>query len=384
MKPKAFLLAALLAAVSTQGITMAAEVSTDPVGVNKVTALGNSDTRFSVPLHRPAEFQGVVHSVNGGDITVQGLPTWNVNAFVYTAGTQSNTYYVSFISGNKEGMYYTVTANTVAAGANTATVTVDLNGDTFAGATGVAQGDKFKIIPYWTLKTLFPGQVGITGTTAAGGAGSATKIYFPNLTSAGINFFTGGVCFYYTGTGGSGPGWRKVGSGVARMDDEVVVPDSFLIIRQEGVATSAIHTPTGVVPMSKRKIVLGTLQANLAQDNPVAIDVLVPMTLSESQLYQSGAFEGTTSAGGAVGGDRLFVYDDAAVGYNKSPIAMYFYYTGTAGGGPSWRMIGGGTANKNSEPVFAPGRGYIIRKASQAVPASVIWPVTPPYVVEAP
>ncbi|MEZ5385125.1 MAG: TIGR02597 family protein [Prosthecobacter sp.] len=107
-----------------------AQVYSSIVGFNTITALGNSDTRFSVPLHRPSVYQGLVQSVSSNSITVQGLPDWTANQFVYSAGSQTNTYYVSVGSGNKEGMYYTITANSEDSGiADTSFVTIDTAGE---------------------------------------------------------------------------------------------------------------------------------------------------------------------------------------------------------------------------------------------------------------
>lgn len=364
------LLLPLAIGVLHQSVQAQSAANTDIVGFVSVTALGNSDTRFSAPLHRPTAYQGVVGSVSGDVITVQGTPAWATSpqSWVYASGTQSNTYYVEFGSGAKEGMYYSVIAN----GANT--LTLELANDTIEGS--VVSGDIIRIIPYWTFSTLFPGQVGITGTTASGGAGAATKILFPDLITAGKNLATAFTYFYYTGTGGIGPSWRRAGSGVAVMNDQVILPDVPVIIRQDGVGTSAIQVVTGAVANNSRAYVLNTLAASTDQDNAISVDVPVPMTLTESNLAQSGAFVGTTSAGGATGGDRLFVYDNATVGINKAPI-VYFYYIGA--GGPMWRRVGGGPAAQDSVQVFQPGNGYVIRKAGAASPYSVVWTLTPSY-----
>lgn len=354
-----------------------AQVYSPIVGFNTITALGESDTRLSAPLHRPPVYQGLVQSVAGNVITVQGLPGWTANMFLYNSPAQTNTHYVSVGNGNKKGMYYTITANSADSGSvDTTTLTVDTAGDVIEGASGLVQGDSISIVPYWTLSTLFPGQVGITTTTSAGGSGAATKVYFPNLTAVGKNLAPPFYYFYYSGTGGSGPSWRRSGSGTAVMNDQIIPPDVPVTIRQDGVGTADI-TVTGVVPASDRAYVLSTLAANTDQDNAIAIDVPVAMTLAQSNLVQSGAFVGTTSAGGASGGDRLFVYDNTTVGKNKSP-SIYFYYTGTTNG-PAWRRIGGGTAVQDNVQVFQPGNGYVIRKAAAASAYSVVWTLTPPY-----
>jgi uncharacterized protein (TIGR02597 family) len=359
-------------------ITVEAQVFSEPVGFNRVTALGSSDTRFSVPFHRPALFQCAVHSVAGAVLTVQGEPLWASSQFLYAQGTQPNTYYVSFTSGSRAGRYYTVTANTAAVGNNTATITIDLNGDVIDDPEGVRPGDTFKVIPYWTLSTLFPGQQGISGATGAAGGGAATKLLFQNLTSAGINLPPIAVYFYYIGTGGFGPNWRQVGSGTALRNDTMHLPDSYMSIRQDLVPTHTFVV-CGTVPKGTRKYLLGTLSPNTAQDIHMALDVPVEMTLLNSQLYQSGAFKGTDDIDGTTG-DLIHFFDDSVATLNKVPAFTYFYYSGSAHGGPGWRQVSGDPdAIQNDAAVFQPGSGFIIRKQAEAVPTTKIWTVSPPY-----
>jgi uncharacterized protein (TIGR02597 family) len=352
-----------------------AQVFSPIVGFNTITALGNSDTRFSVPLHRPSAFQGVVESVSGSVITISGLPGWTANQFVYSAGVQTNTYYVSVVSGNKEGMYYRVTANAADVGTpDTTTLTVDTGGDVIDGGAGVLNGDGLQIIPYWTFATLCPGQQGVTATTSATGAGSLTRVLIPDLSTPGINLAANGIYYYYSGTGFGGPGWRRSGGGLTTIrDNDPISPDVYVIIRQDGVVTSAVVTATGTVPTGDRRYVLGTISPDVEQDNPVAVDVPVPVTLTQSNLFESGAFTGTASATG-VGGDKLLVYDDAVAATNKAAAKTFYYYTGTSFGGAGWRQSGGGlTTIRNNDPVFQPGAGYIIRKVASPSPTSVVW-----------
>ncbi len=352
-----------------------AQVYSPIVGFNTITALGNSDTRFSVPLHRSPVYQGLVQSVSGNVITVQGLPGWTLNQFVYAAGSQTNTYYVSLGSGNKEGMYYTVTANSADSGtANTSTLTVDTAGDVIEGVSGIASGDSILVVPYWTFATLFPSQQGITTTTSISGAGSCTRLFIPDLSSAGINLAASGQYYYYSGTGFGGAGWRKSSGGFSTIrNNDPISPDVYLVIRQDGVATASIITATGTVPSGDRRYIIGTINANAEQDNAVAIDIPVPLTLTQSNLLQSGAFNGTSSISG-VGGDKLFVFDDATAAINKAAFKQYYYYTGSGFGGAGWRLSSGGFSTiRNDEVVFQPGSGYVIRKIATPTPSTVVW-----------
>lgn len=192
----------------------AATVETDPVGAMAITLLGNSDTVVSIPFHRPIEFEGKIQSIaNGAEgsdsavITVTTSPGWTPNQFVYNGDAQPNTYYVLVASGQNEGMYYTVTAN----GSNT--LTIDTAGDDLSGIQsdsqhGPGMGDIIRLIPYWTLDTLFPEGRGLHVTTIHGDRPS--EVLFPDYSKKGTNLTASEAYYYYSGTL---PGWRKVGGG---------------------------------------------------------------------------------------------------------------------------------------------------------------------------
>ncbi|MCF7790207.1 MAG: TIGR02597 family protein [Prosthecobacter sp.] len=359
--------------------TMAQE-TTSPVGFNTVTALGSSDTRLSAPLQRHAVYQGVVQSVAGNEITVQGLPGWTLNQFLYVSGSQPNTYYVTPTTGNKKGMFYTLTANSADSGtANTTTVTVDAAGDTLDTGSGILSGDALSIIPFWTLDTMFPGQAGITGTTAILGTGAVTQILVTDPTTVGTDLASSRTYYYFTGSTFGGPGWRMISGGFTSIkNDDVILPDLPIIVRQNNVPTSQI-TVVGSVPASDRKYIIGTLQANQDQDNNIAVDIPVPMTLTQSNLYQSGAFLGTSNIFG-VGGDKLLVFNDAVTGYDKSANFTYYYFTGTTNGGEGWRRVGGGFSTiRDNDVIFQPGSGYVVRKIATPTPSTAVWSIPLPY-----
>lgn len=366
------LLAALAFCPASWAQDPPSEAFTDPVGFVAVTAKGNSDTRFAVPLSRGSVFTGVIASVSGSDVTVQGTPGWDLNQFVYAAGIQPNRYYVEFQTDGSplEGKRYDVASN--AAGA---TLTLTLGTDTL----GSAAGEVISIIPHWTFATLFPNQAGISGTTSISGAGSATKILIPDTASTGINLVNSATYYYFTGATNGGPGWRRSGGGFANIkNDDIIKPSDYLVIRQDGVGDTVL-AGTGAVPMSKRMIVIGTKAASTAQDNFVELDIPVPVSLTDSGLFESGAFASTTSISGA-SGDKLLVYDDSVALINKVPTKTYYYFSGATNGGPGWRRQGGGFSNiVNSEIAFQPGSGVIIRKQGVVTPSTLVWSPLPSY-----
>lgn len=335
---------------------------TEPVGAITLTPLPNADTIMSVPLNRPAVFKGTVASVAGSRVQVQGTPNWTTNQFVYAAGNQTNTYYLAITgNGTKSGMFYTITANDANG------VTVDTAGDTI---TGIAANTEVRIIPYWTFGTLFPSGTGVTASTSHGTR--PTEILTTSGTQAGINNSFENTYYYFSGTN---PGWRKVGGGLSTLkNDDVILPDSYFVYRQNTSSQNTL-TVVGDVQVKPFATPLGTLVSNTPQDNYVAFPVAAPMTLAQSKLYESGAFAGSSSHGSRT--DELLVFDSAASGQNNSPIYTYYYFTGT---NPGWRRVGGGLSTvRDSDVVFQPGQGVIIRKAAQSSPTTSVVSITPPY-----
>lgn len=354
------LLAAILAAP-------AFAVSTDPVGAMKVTALGNSDTILGVPFHRPAAFEGRINAISGSTLTVDGAPGWSADQFVYSAPDQTNTYYVLIASGAKEGSYYTITDN------DASTLTLNLNGDTIDSILTTSEdgsGDIIRIIPYWTLNTVFPDGEGVHASSSPLFRNS--EILIPDQTSEGINLAASKTYYYYNGTGLEGEGWYLFGSaGIA--DDTILWPDTYFVVRHNTASNTEIIF-SGSVQMTKYYIPVNKL--SVKQDNFITIPVPVDITLSESQLYESGAFEASTSP--LFRKDELLVFDNDSIAKNKASSETYYYYTGSGLEGNGWYLFGSSTKMDN-EKVFKAGKGYIIRKASSPEAETIDWQALPPY-----
>ena len=339
--------------------TSSVSTTTDPVGVFNFTALGASDTFISLPLHRPTVFQGTVSTVSGNTVTVSGSPAWTVNQFAYAAGTQSNYYYAQFAGGAKEGLYFTVTSNT------DASITVSLSGDTLAA---VAAGDAVRIIPYWSLNTVFPAGAGFKPSPSFT---PVSTILFPDHGTAGVNLSPATQYFYYSGAAFGGAGWRQVGgAAIQKFDDQPILPDSYFIVRHTTTG-DVTFSVSGEVQVHNFKSYLSVLSANTMQDNAVALNLPTAMTLTQSNLVQSGSFAPSTSFTPV---DTLLVFDNTVTGFDKAASEQYFYYSGAAFGGAGWRKVGGtATAIYDTTAIFQPGRGYIIRKGAVATPQSTVW-----------
>lgn len=371
MKTPSLLFPGLAAALIAFPLSLSAQsVTTDPVGVINVDLLGNSDTVVSVPFHRPVEFQGSVESIDGNQITVNGAPGWSTNQFVYDAPGQTDTFYVLFASGDKEGMFYTIDANTAD------TLTLDLAGDTLAGVQsdaldGPDMGDILKIIPYWTLGTLFgDNNDDIQGIVPSPNVGApVSTVNFRPQNQAGINLsFTEGYFFH---DGAQGPqGWYKAGAlGEGLKNDVIITPDTYFTLRLSGQDSQVALT--GSVPMVNMKSVVNVIQQGVGQDNFIAYPYPVGATLGGSGLIESGAFKPSPNVGAPI--DIIAFYDNTTQAVNKSFSSGYFYHDGSQGP-EGWYKAGSlGEGLQNNVEVFKPGTGFVIRKAAQPDAESFIW-----------
>ncbi len=335
-------------------------VSTDPVGAITLTLKADSDTHVSVPFHRPVALETQVQTISGNTITINSSANISSNQFVYNSPSQTNTYYLQFTTGSRAGMFYTVTAN------DASSITIDPNGD--AGLAGnVGTGDTFRVIPYWTLNTLFPNGQGLYSTTTLT---PKSSILIPAATTPGINLSAAGVYYYYTGSGG--PGWLKLGDNVHFHPDVVFAPDSLFIVRHPPSVADTQIVLVGNVPMSAQSIILNNLQSNTPQDNAIALPVPVTVTLGNSGL--ASVMVSTTTL---TPKDELLVFDPTVSAQNKSASAIYYYYTGS--GGPGWLKLGDSANFHNNDVIFQPGFGYVLRRAAQPFPGSNVWTFVPPY-----
>ena len=358
-------LLAMAASLSAQNVSY----SSNPLGSFNIPLAGGSDNYASLPLQRAPAIAAAVQSINESNstavITLAPPTTLTPNQFVYVAGSQPNTYYVQFMTGAREGLFYTVTAN------DASTLTVDLNGDT-ALATATTPGDQINVVPYWTLNTTFPNGQGLYPTNST--ATPQSLVMLPNQTKAGINLPPVASYYYYTGNGG--PTWKKVGdSSSTQYPDVVLSPDTYFIVRHpDGTADTQLAL-LGAVPMSKQEIIVSNLRAVTPQDNAVALPVPEDVTLGTSNLYPNVI----SGSPGLAPTDSLLVFDPKVIKQNKAATAIYYYYTGKQFGGPGWRKTGDTKTIHNNDPVLAAGQGFIIRRASRSTAGTVIWPYLPSY-----
>ncbi len=362
---------AILSTIISAAPALSQTATTDPAGFITVDAQGNSDSYTFIPFKRTPEYAGAVLTpggVAGNVVTMAGTPNFTANGFVYAGAAQPKTYYVLFTSGPKLGMYYTVTAN------GTNTLTLDPAGDDISGVSGAT----LNVIPYDTLGSIFPGGQGVNGSPDH--STRVSEVLISNTSSVGTNLAAAKTYYYFTGASGPGPGWRKLGSLADRniaVNDDILYPDvPFRIRNNSGVATSLTYM--GTVHMGSLSTPLGNLSPTSDQDNAVSLPIASDLTLSQTKLFESGAFVGNSSHTDLK--DQLLVWDNTIAGKNKAAAVTYYYFTGT---NPGWRKVGG-LADRNivvnSTVAFSSEKSVVVRKKANGIASTVIWEVRPPYV----
>jgi uncharacterized protein (TIGR02597 family) len=259
------------------------------------------------------------------------------NQLVYVSGTQPNTYYLKICNhpntNPKEGNYYTITAN------GTNTVTLDLAGDNISA---IAPGTKAKIIPYWTLNTLFPNGQGVVGSTSQ--FNIQTRILIADTTSTGINLSSSATMYYLS----SANQWRQLGSS-DNKNDYVIFPDVPFTVR--GPATATQFAIAGNVSLDKFSTWLST-NNTVEQDNTIGLPRPMPVQLGQLGFVDANFVPSPSSFNVK---DQLLVFDNTTTGINKS--ASKTYYRLTNG---EWRLVG---QNGNaSADLVNPSQKLIVRK----------------------
>lgn len=258
----------------------------------------------------------------------------------------------------KEGNFYTITGN------DATSVSVNLNGDTLSN---VVVGTAVKIIPYWTLGTLFPGGQGVLTSPSIGS--QPTQILLPDSLSQGIDLVPTQTFYYFNGA------WRKVGSGFGTIswNDQILYPDLYFVVRNN-TSTGTTFTPAASVVTSKLAIPLATSnQGSLQQDNFVTIQRPVPVSLNNSGLIASKAILPSPGPFVSVLTDQVLVFADSATPViDRVPTATYYYYNS------AWRKVGSGPALDVGADLIPAAAGVIIRKGN-GTGNTVTWSTPPNY-----
>lgn len=325
-------------------------VETEPVGFVSISLPVGSDTIVAAPLTRAPVHQGVAAGNSGLQISVAdgGLGDFH-----------TTPHYLQPVTGSQAGLIFDVQTNTPDS------ITVFDNG---VAPSGFTNGVQFKVVPYWTLGTLFPPKdqgVSFTPSLNATGIGRRTQILFPDVAGSGINRAPTRTYYFLTNSG-----WRNPATGTNSADNTPILPDSYFIVRNPTNATAGLKlTVEGTVHTGPMAVQLDRL-ATGKNDNYVSLGRATDIPLNELGLISSGAFKPSSSTLPTGRGDELLVFGPEQTGFNKAPIALYYYLSN--GTTQAWRSSSTGT-NDVGGHILPAGGGYIIRKAAAAPGGSQFW-----------
>jgi hypothetical protein len=159
----------------------------------------------------------------------------------------------------------------------------------------------------------------------------------------------------------SNVGWRKVGDpNTVDHADDVLLPDSYIIVRHANGAPGLPFTALGGVLLKKFTTPLRTAVGS-QQDNPVSIlrPLDVPLNLT-----------GLNPTDGSFGeNDQLLVFDNTVPGFDKQPSKIYYRDPAE---NFNWRQVNDNSLHDHGNDVIPLGSGFIVRKWN-GTGANVAW-----------
>lgn len=225
--PRIFLAGAALA-LATSGAT-AQNATTTPVGVVNVQLDANKKTALSIPLEKAPVAFGNVTAVSSSSITDS---TANFGSF-------ANSHFVRVLSGNATGRLFRISSNnattlTLQTGTGSWLLPVDSSS---SNTVNVAIGDRFEIIPMWTLGEVF----GSNSTTCV--LRTATN---PNNADQIAVYVDGGFASFFN----NGTNWRNSVSAADTTNYNTygILPTAGLWITRRATGTNAQLQFVGNVP----------------------------------------------------------------------------------------------------------------------------------------
>jgi len=359
---KQFIPYSLIAAVLACGLASAQTTAyTTPVGYVSITCTrgpAGSDTRVGLPLRQPTVAAAALTATPSSNIL-----TVSTAAF----GAYANTHYVKFTSGPADGKIYAITAN------DATTITINLNGDILTAV----NTNTFSVSKYWTLGELFDpalitGDPLTTGNAIVGSASALarkTEVLLPNHVTAGINLAPSSTFYVTPAVGGT---WRNANGDGLNYNAQILLPDSYFIIRNRSTVTSpTTYVCTGEVDMGNVVIPLNTRAGGTNQKQDVAVALTRPVDVTLDGLGLGGTAAFMSSASALAVRDVLYVFSNTTIGQNKASSASYFY------SGGMW-VKSGQTGNWGSDIIPA-GSGIVIRKYGTTLGATDFWKNTSTY-----
>jgi uncharacterized protein (TIGR02597 family) len=334
---------------------------TNPVGYVSFSCPAGSDTIVSVPFYPTPRWRGKLSAAPSQEsdgtfrLTFSGNPAFQANELI---GKPHYVYCPDSVGA--AGKFFVITAH----GANSANVLA-----TAEGITGLANGDAVRVVPAWTLNSLFPPATQSTFHASGGNLLSQRKselLFFDESTEG--QGLAPRRRFFVTTTA-----WIEAGS-YAPAENVIVLPGQAFAIRHPADVETTTFLPFQEVFSGKLTKELRTRPGG-GQDTMLAMPRPVSAKLSELSLSNPAFVESPTTAPGDRK-DQLMVFDNATAAINKLPSAVYFRIPA------GWVKDAPGCPSSDSISL-EPAAGVLIRKAASAN-NGVTWVNSPNYNTSAP
>ena len=323
-------------------------VATDPVGYVTFSAADGVDAKFGIAMEQAPLFISSVDSVTAGVITLPVDPS-----------AATNGHYVQFTSGALLGQWFQVSSSD----STTITVAEDLS------ALGAVASDSLKVVPFWTLSTLFAGDFPVSTDPFS----AVAQVLFNDVTATGINLAPNRNYAYHDGSSGFvAPGWFDVNNAFGGVQDDVLVaPNSFITVRnQSGEQYDCVlagSVPTDVLNISV------VADGSVANDNLVFNPYPAAIQLSTSALATVVAV--STDPFNPV--DQVIVYG-TPTGLNPAPALNYAYHDGSSGFvAPGWYDVNNAFGGSQDTVTIPAGGAFLIRKGAGSADGN--WVAAIPY-----
>jgi uncharacterized protein (TIGR02597 family) len=356
---KTYIPYSLLLAAASCGLVLGAETAyTTPVGYVTLPIAAEGDTYISPALERPTSHSAAsstnVAITTGNNVGTTGL---TASALVTTPS------YLQVTSGSLAGRRYPITANTGTV------ITVDPVTAGTLQSQGFAPGNTFKVVPSWTLATLFPNGTGVCSTADINDITSF--VFVKENGSYGTDRPIAASYFYCSGDVASSvvAGWYDANNAEGpNTNDLIIDPTLMYFIRNTTVAVNSV-TVTGQVP----NVASVSLLPVTTEQNDVYLGLPIPLDMTLQQSGLQSAIQGTADINDIT--EFVFVYDDTVSEFDKPISNSYFYCTGDVANSVAagWYDANSAEGPMVTAAVLKAGRSFFIRKAAYGSDGVLNW-----------
>jgi len=344
------LLLFLLASATLFAASNLNAATTDPVGYITSELTAGADNFVTVPLKSAPDFTGSVSTA-----TAQGVDMYVITlagAVNFSDDVFNDTHYLRFLDNAGEGKHFAI-LDTLSN-----SLIIDSLGDDLSA---VMLNDRVEVVRYWTLAQLFDPatQESLVVSTGNLPFQRGSQVLLPDLQGVGRNKAPKNA-FFITDTE-----WRRA-SDFSNADDVVLLPESYIIVRQDSAAGVRKLIVSGTVPTEK-------LTAYIYQetvDNDTLLTHGRPNAMRLDQLGFGTEFSDSSGNLPFQRSDQLLVWFNPQ-GRNPAPDTTFFRVGG------EWRRAS--DFSNADDFLLESNTAFIVRKKGQGTAVTKTWKNSPTY-----